>query len=111
MDPSATEAILSMVELHVASNSHEDAIALLKSTLSGGVSDVAVHIKLADVLAAMGKYTEALSQYHTALSMSPHSREAAAGLEELEGIIKADPSNDSGAVASMETPPHPHRGH
>eukprot|EP00939_MAST-03C_sp_MAST-3C-sp1_P000687 g687.t1 len=112
MDPGATEAILSMVELHVASNAHEEALALLKSTLSGGASDVAVHVKLADVLAAVGKYTEALHHYHTALSISPNSREAAAGLEELEGIIKADPSNnaDSGAEASIQTPPR-HRGY
>ena len=65
---------------------------MLKRAIKHGHRE-SIHIKLASIYRSMGKFSEALSQYHAVLGISPHSREATTGLQDLENLIKQQKYN------------------
>ena len=87
LDPQALEPVLALADLCLYNGKQAMAVELLQGTLAHSNRDV-VHTKLAEVYTAMRQYTQALAHYHTALSLSPHSVQAARGLDRLEKTMR-----------------------
>ncbi|GAQ88945.1 hypothetical protein KFL_004720040 [Klebsormidium nitens] len=87
VDPKCLEAILGLAELYQMQDRLGDAQQLLQRHLETHKKD-SVHSRLAGVLMAQRKHSEALSHFQIALAMNPRSKEAQAGLARLEKLMK-----------------------
>ncbi|KAF8387893.1 hypothetical protein HHK36_026555 [Tetracentron sinense] len=87
LEPGYLGAALALAELHVAEGRNGDAVSLLERYLKDWADD-SLHVKLAQVFAAMSMMQEALSHYQAALRINPQCEAAKKGLERLEKQMK-----------------------
>ena len=100
-----TDAATSLAQYHIETNSPENAVSVLINAIQHGNRE-SIHIKLASVYRSTGKISEALSQYHAVLGISPHSREAKSGLQDLENLIREQKHNTLHTGGNAPTPIH-----
>ena len=85
LDPLCIDAALALVDLYVDLADYGTCIELLQHCLQNHNQDF-LHTKLADVFTLNEQYSEALTCYHTAISLNPSSTAAAQGLvDEIVG--------------------------
>ena len=86
----------------MANRQYDDCVLLLQRCLQNHNQDF-LHTKLADVLTANGKHSDALAYYHTALSLKPENAAAKQGLERLEKLMRGvDPDQDENSQGDDE---------
>ena len=106
LDPTCTEAVLSLCDLEVAVHSYEEAILLLKRHVSQSPSD-AIYVKLANVCASWSQVLDdeslpsllgdALRYFQEALRMNPYCEAARRGVTKIEKLMKGmDPDAGDG---------------
>lgn len=102
IDPSALKPLLVLSDVHMELDEWDDAVDILNKGLmvsssnhSVGIYDRCkdhpldiIHSKLGDVYTMKENYTDALTSYHTALSMNSSCIEAQKGLERLEKMMR-----------------------
>ena len=76
-----------LVDLHIAMGDYGTCISMLQQCLQNHNHDF-LHTKLADVYTLHEQFAEALTCYHTAISLNPASTAAAQGLERLEKLMR-----------------------
>ena len=87
LDPLCIDAALALVDLYIDLADYGTCIELLQHCLQNHNQDF-LHTKLADVFTLNEQYSEALTCYHTAISLNPSSAAAAQGLERLEKLMR-----------------------
>jgi len=85
--PGSKEAILAIVDIHIANRNLVAAEHILSKHLESNVNDE-LHTSLAGILVESQKYGEAVEHYHIALSLNERNEEAQTGLERLEKLMK-----------------------
>lgn len=101
LDPFALMPLLELVDLYIADSNCEDSEkilleaidlgdnAFLKSPNTVGNSRLMIlQRKLGDVYAESGKFVEALTHYHRALSLNPNCPDAKHAIEKMEKAIR-----------------------
>jgi len=86
-NPNCKEAILAVIDIHVANRNLVAAEHILSKHLESNVNDD-LHTRLAGIFVEGQKYGQAVEHYHIALSLNEANEEAATGLERLEKIMK-----------------------
>ena len=106
LDPTCTDAVLSLSDLEVGQDHYSGALKLLKGHLSQSPSAL-VHIKLGTIMGLIARQVgheqstqylgEALGHFQEALSMNPGSEEARQGVARTEKMMKGmDPDPEDG---------------
>ena len=85
--PGKKEAILSIIDIHIANRNLVAAEHILSKHLETNVSDD-LHTRLAGILVESQKYGQAIEHYHVAMSLNEGNEEAQMGLERLEKLMK-----------------------
>jgi len=99
LDPHSIRPLFALADLYVGEAEYEPCIELLSRALEGWSrmeeSDL-LHAKLADVYTMEENYVEALTHYHTAVSMNQGNTDAQRGLDRLEKLMRGiDPNEDT----------------
>lgn len=97
LDPFAMNPLLALVDLYIADSNFEecerilieaidlgDGAFLTPHTSVGNSRQAILQRKLADVYAGSGKFVDALTHYHRALSLHPDCPDAQRGIEQME---------------------------
>lgn len=119
LDPGALRPLFAIVDLYSSEGEYDVAVRLLQEGIEGGgkVNDLqsrtasasshtvswnkehsdVIQSKLAEIHTHNENYVDALTCYHTAISMNPHNGLAVQGLERLEKIMRGiDPDEVEG---------------
>mmetsp|Transcript_24135 Transcript_24135/g.29623 ORF Transcript_24135/g.29623 Transcript_24135/m.29623 type:complete len:619 (+) Transcript_24135:62-1918(+) len=91
LDPLALRPLITLVDIYVRKEDFTAAIDLLKRAIDNvnrTEDHDLLHSKLADVYTHHENYADALTHYHTAVSLNPENYEAQRGLENLEKLMR-----------------------
>nr|KAG5704654.1 hypothetical protein BaRGS_025296 [Batillaria attramentaria] len=83
LDPSYMEAVYIMADILSGEQEYDRSIALIRQALQTQ-NDARLHEQLADCLAHVNQFQDALDHYHIALSLDPSSVRAREGMERVE---------------------------
>lgn len=83
LDPSYLDAVYIMADILSQEQDYERSIALIRQALQTQ-NDARLHEQLADCLAHVNQFQDALDHYHIALSLDPSSVRAREGMERVE---------------------------
>jgi len=98
LDPNSSDATIGLTNIYMKSNRVSDAEPLLRRLAAERSGDAVVHLQLGRILATEQKNDDAISEFQTALKLSPNDTEAqrevadlysAAGKHDLaEGLLR-----------------------
>lgn len=101
LDPFALKPLLALVDLYIADSNFEECERILLEAIDLGDDTISksqnrarnsrqtiLQRKLADVYAESGKFVDALTHYHRALSLYPDCPDALRGIEQMEKAMK-----------------------
>jgi anaphase-promoting complex subunit 7 len=95
LDPGALRPLLALVDIHMQERDFETCIDLLQKGKDGMTEAQAMHsnadmldARLGEVYTLNENYTDAMTSFHTALSLNPDNQEAQRGLDRLEKVMR-----------------------
>jgi len=83
LDPHSTDAAIGLTNIYMKSNRLADAEPLLRRLATERADDAGIHLQLGRVLAAESKKDDAISEFQTALKLSPKDAGAQRELADL----------------------------
>lgn len=94
LDPNCLDAVIGLAQLFKLQNKTADSIKLLENYLEKFNTDY-MHVALAEVLMASGKYNDALVHYNAALELNPFNSVALTGVANCEKLLKEGSREES----------------
>ena len=106
LDAGALRPLLSLVDIHMQEKDYQACINLLQKGMEGKTDFHATHsnqdtlyTKLGEVYTLNESYMEAMTCFHTAISLNPDNINAQQGLEQLEIVMKGVDHDDEEVCA------------
>mmetsp|Transcript_17529 Transcript_17529/g.25941 ORF Transcript_17529/g.25941 Transcript_17529/m.25941 type:complete len:545 (-) Transcript_17529:74-1708(-) len=111
LDPAALRPLLALVDIHMQDQEYDICVQLLQRGKEGMSEAHAMHSNLDMLESRLGEvhtlnenYMEAMTCFHTAISLNPDNTEAQGGLERLEKMIRGLDPDAPGDTDIAEDP-------